>query len=353
MSDKRHRARTPRRYSVITRSIAANWLLSLALSVASVASAQAGTDALKLGTVKGTLVGPFYLAEEKGYFAAEDLAVEIVYFDAAQPIAVATASGGIDFGAVGLTGGFYSLGGQGALRIIAGYFSEAPGFQLIDYLASNHAYAAGLHSLKDLAGHSVGVTQIGSALHYALGLAAEKYGIDLASLHVMPLQANANIASAITGGQVDAALLNAFYSAPIVQRGDAKLLGIVGDETPWQMGAVFTTGKIADERHDVIERFLRAYRRGAQEYHDAFTGPDGARHDGPTADAVAAIIAKNVGQPVTDVKASVTYVDPDLRLDVKDIAHQVAWYKTQGMIKPPVDADAIIDKRYVVPMPGK
>ena len=353
MSDKGHRAWTPRRCVVATCRFAAIFLISVALLAAPLVSAQAGTEALKLGTVKGTLVGPFYLAAEKGYFAAEDLAVEIVYFDAAQPIAVATASGGIDLGAVGLTGGFYALGGQGALRIIAGFFSEAPGFQLIDYLASNRAYAAGLHSLKDLAGHSVGVTQIGSALHYALGLAAEKYRIDLNSLHIMPLQANANIASAITGGQVDAALLNAFYSAPIIQRGDAKLLGVVGDETPWQMGAVFTTAKIADERHDTIERFLKAYRRGAQEYHDAFTGADGKRHDGPTADAVAAIIAKNVGQPVADVKARVTYVDPGLRLDVKDIAHQIAWYKAQGMVKGQVDAAALIDKRYVVPLPGK
>lgn len=353
MSETGHRARNLFRAGAFWRSRAASSALGIALLLASIVSARADPEAVKLGTVKGTLVGPFYLAEEKGYFAAQNLAVEIVYFDAAQPIAVATASGGVDFGAVGLTGGFYSLGGQGALRIVAGYFSEAPGFQLIDYLVSNRAYAAGLHSLKDLAGHSVGVTQIGSALHYALGLAAEKYGIDLAGLHIMPLQANANIASAIAGGQVDAALLNAFYSAPIIRRGDAKLLGIVGDETPWQMGALFTTAKIADDRRDTIERFLKAYRRGAQEYHDAFTGADGARHDGPTADAVAAIIAKNVGQPAADVKASVTYVDPELRLDVKDIQHQVAWYKSQGMIKTPVDADAIIDKRYVVPMPGK
>jgi len=323
-------------------------MLGLTLLMACFAG-QAAAEALKLGTVKGTLVGPFYIAQQKGYFAAENIALEIVYFDAAQPVSVAAASGDIDFGAVGLTGGFYSLGGQGALRIIAGYFSEAPGFQLIDYLASNRAYASGLTSLKDLSGHSVAVTQIGSALHYALGLAAEKYGIDLNTIHVMPLQANANIASAIAGGQVDAALLNAFYSAPIVQRGDAKLLGIVGDETPWQMGAVFTQTKIANERHDMIERFLKAYSRGAQDYHDAFTGADGTRKDGPTADAVAALIAKEVGQPVADVKASITYVDPKLRLDVKDILHQIAWYKAQGMVKGPVDGDALIDKRYVVP----
>ncbi len=316
-------------------------------------SARAASVPLKLGVVKGAVDGPFYIARDKGYFDAENLAVEIVYFDAAQPIAVATASGDIDFGAVGLTGGFYSLGGQGALRIVAGFFRETHGFRLITYLASNHAYDSGLKSLKDLAGHSVAVTQIGSALHYALALAAEKYGIDLKSLRIMPLQANPNIASAITGGQVDAAMLNAFYAAPIAQRGDAKLLGAVGDETPWQMGALFTAAKTANERHDLLERFLKAYRHGAQEYHDAFTGDDGSRHDGPAATAIATLIAKDTGQSVDEVRGSITYVDPELRLDVKDILHQIAWYQSQGMVKGPVDGDAIIDKRYVVPLGDK
>jgi NitT/TauT family transport system substrate-binding protein len=205
---------------------------ALALLVAGLPAPGAGAETVKIGVVKGAVVGPVYIAQDKGYFAAEGLTVEIVYFDAAQPIAVASASGDIEFGAVGLTGGLYSLGGQGALRIVAGFFREAPGFRLIGYLASNKAYAAGMTSLKDLSGHSIAVTQIGSALHYALGLAADKYAVDLKNVRVLPLQANANIASAIVGGQTDAALLNAFYSAPLVARGEAKILGWVGDETP-------------------------------------------------------------------------------------------------------------------------
>jgi len=346
MRTKRDRARN-------SRHIGVTIVVGLFLLGLSITSVRAGGETLKLGVVKGAVDGPFYVARDKGYFAAQDLAVEIVYFDAAQPIAVATASGDIDFGAVGLTGGFYSLGGQGALRIVAGFFRETHGFKLITYLASNRAYDSGLKSLKDLSGHSVAVTQIGSALHYALGLAAEKYAIDLKSIRVMPLQANPNIASAIAGGQVDAALLNAFFAAPMVQRGDAKLLGVVGDETPWQMGAVFTAAKTANERSDVVERFLKAYRVGAREYHDAFTGADGARQDGPAAGDIAALIAKDTGQSVDEVKGSITFVDPELRLDVKDILHQVAWYQSQGMIKGPVDGDAIIDKRYVMPLAGK
>jgi NitT/TauT family transport system substrate-binding protein len=321
------------------------------LAALALAQAQAA-QTVKLGMVKGTVSGPVYIAQDKGYFAAEGLTVELVYFDAAQPIAVATASGDIEFGAVGLTGGLYSLGGQGALRIIAGLFREAPKFPLIAYLVSNNAAAAGLKSLKDLGGHSVGVTQIGSALHYALGLAAEKYAIDLKSVQVLPLQSNPNIASAIVGGRTDAALLNAYFSLPIIAKGEAKLLGWVGDETPWQMGAIFTATKTADERGDTVKRFLAGFRKGAREYHAAFTGADGSRQDGPTGPEIAALIARHLAQPTPQVEASIAFVDPELTLDVKDILHQIAWYKSQGMVKGPGDGERLIDKRYVVDAAG-
>lgn len=45
------------------------------------------------------------------------------------------------------------------------------------------------------------------------------------------------------------------------------------------------------------------------------------------------------------------YVDAEARLDIKDILHQVNWYKSRGLVKPGVDGNAIIDKRYVKPLP--
>jgi hypothetical protein len=48
---------------------------------------------------------------------------------------------------------------------------------------------------------------------------------------------------------------------------------------------------------------------------------------------------------------SVGYVDPELRLAVKDIARQIAWYRSQGMVKGEVTVDQVIDRRYVVDLP--
>ena len=88
-----------------------------------------------------------------------------------------------------------------------------------------------------------------------------------------------------------------------------------------------------------------------RDYHDAFTGPGETRHDSATATETIAIIAKYTGSSIEDVTLGVPYYDPDARLDVKDVLHQIAWYKSQGMVKPEVDGDQIIDKRYVIPLP--
>ena len=136
-----------------------------------------------------------------------------------------------------------------------------------------------------------------------------------------------------------------------LQHGDAKFLAWVGDYAPWQLGAVFVSTKATNENADRLTRFLRAYRHGARDYHDAFSGPDGKLQFGPTAPEMIAIIAKATGQSEEDIRLGITYVDAEGRVDVKDILRQIAWYRSQGMIKSEVDGEAIIDRRYAIPLP--
>jgi NitT/TauT family transport system substrate-binding protein len=302
--------------------------------------------------LKTTGAGPLYLAIEKGYFTANGIDAEMVFFDAAQPVAVAVVSGDVDIGATGLTAGFYNLAGQGALRIVAAHGREAPGFHNLGFLASNRAYEGGLKSVRDLGGRIVALTQAGTPGHYALGAIAEKYGIAFATIRTTAMQSVPNIVSALTGGQADAGVtVVTVPMMPVIDRGDLKLLAWVGDEIPFQDRAIFVATKTADQRRDVIERFFRAFRRGAQDYHDAFIGPDERPRDGPTAAETIDIIGKYVGQPTQAVKLGIAYIDPTLRVDVADVMRQIAWYKAQGMVKPDVDGDAIIDQRYVTKLP--
>src|SRR6195952_5384822 len=120
---------------------------------------------------------------------------------------------------------------------------EKAGYPLIGYFASNNAYAAGLKTPKDLAGKRIAVTQVGSSFHYSLGLLADKYGFKLSDVKVLPLQSLSNAAAALKGGTVEAGWLPVSTARALMDADGAKLLGWVGDETPWQLGAVFASPK--------------------------------------------------------------------------------------------------------------
>ena len=98
----------------------------------------------KVGVLRLSSSAPVFIAQEKGYFREAGLDIELKFFDAAQPIAVAVTSGDIDFGVTAFTAGLYNLAGKGTLKVIGGMSREKAGYPLIGYFASNNAWAAGL-----------------------------------------------------------------------------------------------------------------------------------------------------------------------------------------------------------------
>jgi NitT/TauT family transport system substrate-binding protein len=334
------------RSSLSATTLAALILAGLAFGSPAVA------EQIKVGILKVGSSGPVYIAQDRGYFAAEGLTAELVSFEAGQAVAVAVVAGDADIGVTGLTAGLYNLAAKGELRVVAGLHREAHGFQMLGYFASKRAYDSGIRSFKDFPGHSVAITTVGSTTHYALGLLADKYGYSLQSVRVLPLQTITNSAAAVIGGQADVGMIPSTLSKRMSDN-DARLIGWVGDETPWQIGSVFVATKTADERQDMLMRFLRALRKGAQDYHDAFTGPGEVRQPGPTAPATLEIMAKYLGGKPEQLELEMPYVDPQMRIDMRDVAHQIAWYEAQGMVKGDISAEKLVDRRYAAPMPEK
>ncbi len=326
---------------------AAGFALIATLSIATRAQA---ADHVKVGVVKVAANGPNFIAKDRGYFAAEGIDAEILPFDSAEPITVAIVSGDIDFGATGPGAAFYNLAGQNKIRIISGLARDVPGFPVFAFVVSNQAYDAGFKTYAALGGHSISTTQVGAPSHYAINLIEQKFNVDPKTVRVVPLQSLPNQVSATVGGQIDAGVILATVATPAINRGALKLVGYVGDVTPIQTGALFTSGKHADQDQDLVKRFLRAFHKGALDYHNAFVGPDEKRRDGPDAAATLDIIAKYVGQSPEQLRAGISYIDAQATLDVKDIQRQLAWFKAQGMVKPEVRDDQVYDKRYVVPL---
>ena len=328
----------------MVKTVAALCLLGV-LAVANPASA----DTVRFGVTKIANCAPIAIALAKGYFAAEGIEPQLTIFESQAPIAVAVASGDLDFGDAAETVALYNLAAGGRTAIIASGISEAPTFHALALIASNQAYAAGLRSAKDLPGHSFGLTQMGTGLQYGLGRIAKKEGFDVSTVKLMPLQSNPNIASALVGGRVDAAVFDSTNAQPLIDKGEVKLLGWAGDMTGYTPAfLVFAARDMLDNHADTVKRFLTAYRKATRDYYDAFTDARGDRQDQPNAAATLDIIAKWVGQPPASVALGLPYMDREAQVDVTAIQDQIDWYRSVGALKGDASAANVIDKRYAI-----
>jgi NitT/TauT family transport system substrate-binding protein len=292
------------------------------------------------------------VADARGYFKEEGIEIKLVEFHSAAPIGIAVASGDVQFGISGMSASFYNLASQGRLRVIASGSGDHPGFYTLVTVVSNKAWDAGLKSGKDLPGHDIGITQVGTSLHYSIGLLARRYDFPMSAVRVKPLQSNPNVLSALKGGTIDAAVMPTSPVLPLIAKGEIHRLGYIGQITDGFSGAMlFTATTTANSDPSLVKRFLAAYRKGMRDFHDAFVGPDGARKDGPLAPTIMAIMAKFTRVPEQQLAQAIPYLDAQGRVDEADIQRQIEWYKSQHLLKGEVKAKTIVDERYAILAP--
>lgn len=304
-------------------------------------------EPLKIGVLKVASQAPFFFGLEKGYFEEQGIAAELVYFDAAVPATVAVVSGDVDVAVIGFTGAFFNMAAQGGIKVIAGHSREAPGFRNTGIFASKAAYDAGLTSFEAMKGKSIGLTTMGSTNHYAVARIAEKYGFDLSGNRLVPAQGLGNLAAMVQGNQIDVAAGAGTGFVPLVEAGQAHLIGWAGDEVPWQIAALGVAPKTITDRRDLLERFLRAYERAAAEYKTELLqrNEDGSFKDTANSEALLEIVSKHIKIEPANLKKSLAFVDP--RLDVQSIVDQIEWNRKEGFLQGQPDPAEFLDLSFV------
>jgi len=166
-------------------------------------------------------------------------------------------------------------------------------------------------------------------------------------VRVIGLQSNANVASSLTGNQIDAAIMSSANLYAVVNRGGAKQIGWLDEEAHGAdvSGTVAAT-KIANDQPDAVRRFLAAFREAAKAWDAAFVDAKGNRADQADAPEMIALAAKGLGQPEEVVRRGLTYVDPEARIAVADFQRMLDWYEAKGLQKGHIDAKSLIDMRY-------
>lgn len=321
-----------------------------AISVVVGTPAVAAKEKLAISSLNFLSSAPIFIAKERGYFDAAGLDVEIKFFQAAGPVAVAVASGDTDLGVTGLTAAFYNLAGKGAMKIVAAQSREERGYPFNAVLVSPQASAAGLAAIKDLKGKSIGITTVGSTFHYIAGYLGQKHGFKLSEVQLKPLQTIPNMLAALKTGQVDAAFAPAQF-VPGLEADGVKRIAWCSDEMLWQVTALFASTKAIETRRPAVAAFVKAVQRALADYQAALLRrtPDGARAFGAETEALLPLLQKYVQPAPTleSLKLGANYMDPQGRLIVKDIIEQIAWYKAEGLVDASVEPKAIMDLSFV------
>ncbi|MFC0271733.1 ABC transporter substrate-binding protein [Metabacillus herbersteinensis] len=296
---------------------------------------------IEIGMLKLTSSAPLFIGIEKGFFEEEDIDAKAKWFEAAQPIAVATAGESIDVGATGITASLYNMvaGGQ-KLVIVADKGREQKGYSSSAILVPNDSP---IKNIEELKGKKVGITQTGSTYHYMVGRVVEKYGLGLEDIEVVPLNSIKGLMESLKSKQVDAVLLNEPNITAVVNEGYGKVISQVGEEIDYQTSGVFFSQSFADNK-DAAVRFLKAYSKATRYYYDAvLTKEDGKIVPGENYDEVVDIIAKYTDQEPEVIKQGLPYMDRDGKLLDTDIKTQVDWYAKEKLIDKAIDAEEIVN----------
>lgn len=324
---------------------------ALALMGSTVAASGLGAPAIasnkkiKVGALRFTSHSGNFVAYERGYFAEAGLDVEFEFFQAAQPMAVAIASGDIDYAVTAISGGLISLAQKGAIKVIGGALSEEEGIDGQKYLISDSAYQSGIKTLKDLDGKKYAVTQAGSSFHYMGSKMAAAEGI---SLSFTPLQKVGAIIGAMKSGQVDGWSIVPHIAKPLAKAGAWHMVANVSDYIPnYQVTTVFTSSDNAANERGMTESFLKGFSAGVDDYAAAMI--DGSADK----DAMVDLIHKYVYTDRPREKAAPSIINGTMRLNkgaalnIASVQDQLSWFQSEGLVDADITLEQLVDDSYV------
>jgi NitT/TauT family transport system substrate-binding protein len=309
------------------------------------APALAANKKIKVGALRFTSHSGNFVGFERGYFADAGLDVEFEFFQAAQPMAVAIASGDVDYAVTAVSGGLINLAEKGAIKVIGGALSEEAGIDGQKYLISDASYQAGIKTLKDLDGKKYAITQAGSSFHYMGSKMAAAEGIELS---FTPLQKVGAIIGAMKSGQVDGWSIVPHIAKPLAKAGAWHMIANVSDYIPdYQVTTVFTSAKNAADERGMTESFLNGFSKGVDDYAAAMI--DGTADQ----DEMVDLIHKYVYTDRERAKAAPSIINGTMRinkgaaLNIASIKDQLSWFQSEGLVDAGISIDQLVDTSYV------
>ncbi len=275
---------------------------------------------IRMGYVPVIIFAPMYVAVERGYFAEENITVELTPFQSTNDAVVQLGAGNFEVAIAGGNAGVFNALQRGlALTVIAPMHRESQ--PLATPLIISAKRTDEIKSIADLRGKTLGVNGNGTAIEYwlAQALAQGGVGIDEVTIQAVPFPA---MGAALENGTLDGAVM----SEPLVTiNRDQGIVEILSDDflDGFTATYVFANSDWLAQNEDVARRFLRAYLRAVRDLQGDYMNAE-----------IAAIIEQYTQVPAAVIERSaLSYYDASGTIPVADLETLQQFFLERGSLE--------------------
>ena len=218
-------------------------------------AASVDAQAVRIGSLglSGPLL-PLWLAQDKGLFAKQGLATELITFQGGTPTVQALLSGGISFAATSTDTGANARVRGGDLVGIAEWVNSFP-YMLVT--------AKEIDRGEKLRGKKIAISRFGGAAHYAARLSLGKLGLEAEKdTQMLQIGDESLRLTALRQGFVDATVLTPPTNLTAKNLGFNVLVSLVDAGVKYSFDTVFTSREYAGRNRETVLRFLRGFLSG-------------------------------------------------------------------------------------------
>lgn len=320
-------------------------LLALAAaSMLSTASAQT-LEQVKVGITNVATDAGVFIADKKGYFRDEGIALATTTFASAAKMIVPLGTGELDVGGGTVAAGLYNAVQRGInIKVVADKGSIAEGYEYSTLLVRKDLADSGRYkSLADLKGMTVATAAQGAGSESALNEALKKGGLKFSDVNVVYM-AFPEMLAALKNKGIDAGITN----EPTVTRAIEEGFAVRASPTaiyPGQQTAVLLYSDEFIKRRAVAQKFMNAYIRALRDYNDVLK--DG-RIAGPGADQVIATLTEYTKIKDPKVYAAMTpfAANPNGHVNKASLQNDYDFFKSRGLVSGHVTVDQVIDNSF-------
>lgn len=343
------------RISAILAMVAAMMLRAAAVAIALACTAPAwAQERVTIAVTRASTNGALFLAAARGYFKAEGIEPDMTAYATDGEVVKAMAAGSADVALAHWSIETVKLATQIGFKAVAAQARENDGFEGNELVASAAAYDRGIRKLDQLLSGVVVVDAVGSNLHYQLDQAQHAKGSKVVGFTLRFAGSPKAAAAAISEGRADMAVLPMIEARNLLATNQAKLIAWCSQFSTSELGALFASPTMLTARRAVTEKFLRAYRRGAADYHAVFLRLDkySKRVSNAASQEAAKILAYYVyprarrHEGVAMAEGEVHYMDAKARIDTVDLNRRIAWYQAQGLLEKSFSAENLVDLNF-------